>query len=1198
MDSKKIAAVILIIISFQYSVAQFSSPLPLTLPPTQPQLNKSLNSSLNLKFLAEDTIYVPTDFSTIQEAIDNAQEGQVIKVSPGVYQEQIVLKPYLTLLGSGAENTTIESTSGPVILGKPHSKVIGFTIINYSDTWALDCFLADYFILENNIIKSNGPILNMAAAYSQIRNNQFLSLDPNKNVSGILNGGYIIENNYFENLYYAISGGQKEIKNNLIVNCYVAIKTNSTIKYNTIINCEWGIYNSGTLKGVPDSIIYNKIYIGYKSRDHQLRMWSGIVSNNLIMGGNPDTTAFPEAIIGYSNTSNKSEFKHNLIVSANNCDIIWAESFHLGYIGKILNNTFYGGKNIIKLLEETDRYGTHYPKYNIINNIFLNSTAYAIFNSAHPNIEQNVKYNDFYNNNNNAYNLYLDTTNIFLNPQLKNIQLFEFADAVLSGSTRDSIRVYFDRYYQIGEYLEINEDGIAREIIAKNNNIITISPSLDSIPKPGSLIKYWGRISHINPDFHLTENSPCIDAGDPSLPRDPDLTISDIGAFYFHQDNPGGANLTFSSDSIDLGKLQFGKSKTVKIPLINDGFKSLNIDSIKTQNSSFSIADTVRSIAPLDTVYLQVNIQSNNIEKNSDTLKIFSNSIGSYLKNFPMTFKSFKTNKIATYNFLNDDFQYGLTYSITKDSLTYIFKTNINQYNNGGKEIFIEIVNTKDHLNPKFVDTLRITLPTEYNLWKFIEPVMDNNIFYFTVITEYEEKTQIFSYQLNSDLTLQYLGKFTTDEYVVAYSATLFDNYIWLCTDSEELYILDKSDPSSLRIVNKITNVSNNKSKLCFIDNYLVTLHFNQIRLYTLDFPGTLTNPFLLSTKYFNPNNGRAILIGNKDNQLLVVHNNKAVYPPSLDLKLFEIEDEQIIFKKNYTLDQNKNYQEAADRWITHYYLGNDFIFLISLDNVVNIFNCPKSYPEYDNLWAGQIYELHKYRDFLFKQGNNIFILSKKDMEIYDLNNQINLPPQPFLLFQPKNNALIDSSSITFVWGRSKDPNLDAVTYRLHLYNEETDTMLINIQDTSFTFNGENFLKNQKEYNWQVIAFDGQLETKSAVFSFSYELTTYLKVKNNELILNYDLLPNFPNPFNSFTKIAFQLPDNSRVKLEIFNILGQRVITLIDGNLPAGKFQIEWDGKDPLGKELPTGIYIYQLNARNLKTNVKYEEADKMLILK
>ncbi len=73
------------------------------------------------------------------------------------------------------------------------------------------------------------------------------------------------------------------------------------------------------------------------------------------------------------------------------------------------------------------------------------------------------------------------------------------------------------------------------------------------------------------------------------------------------------------------------------------------------------------------------------------------------------------------------------------------------------------------------------------------------------------------------------------------------------------------------------------------------------------------------------------------------------------------------------------------------------------------------------------------------------------------------------------------------------------------------------------------------------------------------------------------LLPNFPNPFNPSTTIGVQLNHRQRVRLDIFNLRGQKIRTLWVGELDAGTHSFVWDGRDDAGRQVSSGMYVYQL---------------------
>ena len=76
---------------------------------------------------------------------------------------------------------------------------------------------------------------------------------------------------------------------------------------------------------------------------------------------------------------------------------------------------------------------------------------------------------------------------------------------------------------------------------------------------------------------------------------------------------------------------------------------------------------------------------------------------------------------------------------------------------------------------------------------------------------------------------------------------------------------------------------------------------------------------------------------------------------------------------------------------------------------------------------------------------------------------------------------------------------------------------------------------------------------------------------------DFALGQNYPNPFNPSTIIPYQIPDATHVRLEVFNLLGQRLATLVDGDRPAGAHTAQWDATDATGRAVGAGVFIYRL---------------------
>lgn len=91
-----------------------------------------------------------------------------------------------------------------------------------------------------------------------------------------------------------------------------------------------------------------------------------------------------------------------------------------------------------------------------------------------------------------------------------------------------------------------------------------------------------------------------------------------------------------------------------------------------------------------------------------------------------------------------------------------------------------------------------------------------------------------------------------------------------------------------------------------------------------------------------------------------------------------------------------------------------------------------------------------------------------------------------------------------------------------------------------------------------------------------------------EIIPNrFELRQNYPNPFNPSTTIAFSLNSANKVNLTVYNIVGQKIITLVDGTLEAGEHKVDWDGKNEFDQPVASGIYLYRLETSHNSSTKK-----------
>ena len=96
---------------------------------------------------------------------------------------------------------------------------------------------------------------------------------------------------------------------------------------------------------------------------------------------------------------------------------------------------------------------------------------------------------------------------------------------------------------------------------------------------------------------------------------------------------------------------------------------------------------------------------------------------------------------------------------------------------------------------------------------------------------------------------------------------------------------------------------------------------------------------------------------------------------------------------------------------------------------------------------------------------------------------------------------------------------------------------------------------------------------------FALPLRALSTARGTALPTDFALGQNYPNPFNPSTVIPYQLPVSAHVRLEVFNLLGQRLATLVDGMRSAGTHTAQWDATDAAGRAVGAGVYIYRLSS-------------------
>ncbi len=195
-------------------------------------------------------------------------------------------------------------------------------------------------------------------------------------------------------------------------------------------------------------------------------------------------------------------------------------------------------------------------------------------------------------------------------------------------------------------------------------------------------------------------------------------------------------------------------------------------------------------------------------------------------------------------------------------------------------------------------------------------------------------------------------------------------------------------------------------------------------------------------------------------------------------------------------------------------------------------------------------------------------------------------PTTPTLAL-PADSAAGVSTTPMLNWNASSG----ASTYRLQVSLVNTfDTTVFDDSTITSTSRqvGPPPLANNTKYFWRVNAKNaGGTSAFASPRSFTTQSTSVVEQINNAIPTEYSLSQNYPNPFNPTTTIRYAIPEQSLVRLEIYNLLGQRVATLVDENQNTAFYQTQWNA---IG--VPSGMYFYRLQAG------PFVEAKKLLLLK
>lgn len=229
--------------------------------------------------------------------------------------------------------------------------------------------------------------------------------------------------------------------------------------------------------------------------------------------------------------------------------------------------------------------------------------------------------------------------------------------------------------------------------------------------------------------------------------------------------------------------------------------------------------------------------------------------------------------------------------------------------------------------------------------------------------------------------------------------------------------------------------------------------------------------------------------------------------------------------------------------------------------------------------------------------GNSIVELNRaNNQDSVFIRVQAGSPPSTPRLLSPSRDKILEIATppvpVQFVWSRSVDPDVqDSVAYQLWFRGPFFDTTVVGMKDTMASLNIMSRLNPGTTYQWSVQASDG-IFLVSSVDTFMVRAIVKTPVsgisnQGSSLPKDFYLSDNYPNPFNPSTSIQFGIPTDCHVKIELFNMLGQRVMELLDRELEPGMYRINFRAVGVDGNSFSSGIYLCRMQAGNFVSTKK-----------
>ena len=325
-------------------------------------------------------------------------------------------------------------------------------------------------------------------------------------------------------------------------------------------------------------------------------------------------------------------------------------------------------------------------------------------------------------------------------------------------------------------------------------------------------------------------------------------------------------------------------------------------------------------------------------------------------------------------------------------------------------------------------------------------------------------------------------------------------------------------------------------------NNYLITRVGNEFRLTKIDNEGNIASGWEQLGENFTSDFDTS-----NENAQLRSYQNKLIfsYCTGEEYKLFIIDPLNLDETVAYSLLSNSNVCQKE------FIIGNRFYFIHNYNNNLTMHSYDLE-NDFAQVWAKVIADNVR-SNFAIKKLDNRFVIAYPQGE--EGNEKVYLRT---VSFRGNSDQYEDGYALPLNWETQYEPSITVA---------DNNSVYVNrIENNSKNIPG--------------------------VFTDLIDLSYFVPNSSEDVAPMLAQISNYPNPFNPETTISYALPQTGKVKIDVYNIKGQKVKTLVNEHKAAGQHSVVWKGTDDNNKQVASGVYLYKMKSG------KFSTTNKMILMK